>query len=1388
MVFFMGDSFIHVAAENIDESTIEDILRECGLFEYQAMILGRIKEFLRYAIESGARGISEFAFIVGSWGQTKSFVGRAVEKAILQEGEFSGVNYTIIHTKNMLFEVSKKFKDTGNIVLAFTEYFRELIDRNGEPLIVFIDDLESLLSYRRLIIDMNVDFAVGFAEFLRCMINRTEKICVDIRGKVHFLLATTPPIYQRFHDILQEYLFSGWLERREVLSFRLRPILRIEFFERIEWLSKRILKKNPDAIFGDRRLLEHIYTLTMGNPGAIMQQFIRYSRDTKNRSVKEIWAKLRAETILSPEQKAVPLFSDIALPVEDSLLFLIISTSAIYEDEPQFDYILSLMDKLEREYSIRLARGEAFIFTSLKELNAAINELISYIAPTDDPDTTYSFRIALCFLTHWHPDGYAFVLPERIDDLLFFLQQLNLERFRDKFVEGFLRYARGILKKKSRRVIRAVYISPSSYPMLYPAFRVAVIPFVISEDSSDVFNNVMEISTRDPARFSELIGKAFVDVIRSCFGVEVKAHELYIFVPRERTGIRVGYRIPTEVHVVVGDPKIVVSNINKNYSELKMYVILAPDNVTVPRRKWNFLVLELTLRDLVFLAAKSYIENNPRYKDSLIAEKWEEFVTSLINRYHIKERIENWIERGIEAGVILPPEPKHSHMLETRKTKGDVIFFSRYKLLLTGGNNFTLEQLLDLLFKIYSSRPFGRDTWCDAKIPTVLPEDIEPTSLQGRINREKFFEEAKSTIMPALNIAVANRMATISGDGKISLELHPAEKRILRILRDYSGRISRDNLRNLFIFLMRGNRSETRLLDNLIDILSYRGLIRMSQRKVITLIKDPLSRELEMEEMYNRFREAVRNLTEMLDKLGIPPELRSIENGLLHVLVAKKKGWKLILLRQIVDAVEALRARYMDCRAPSVLVILKDFFDLAFKMLSFIRGALETIMGIVRNTDTTLRELNNIRGKIREELRNTLNCEVDIPGSIVETLEDEIRRLSLRIHEYPRVVTVRRLISEARSTIGQKYSETSEVWNIFMFNKGCGSFAKFNMALYLVNREYEEFRRRSGEYLRNLQQILSLLEDIKLRLRRVPDENTILDYKKRIRNIFTDASSLSGILDGLKSVLRGLDNELRRVAEISELRREKVHIEKTLREIFDTANSIERTLEKYREVLSGVSNLLSIDMSYLVRIESDLRVIKEGLGRVSERLTSAPLSRNLIEDVKEEIIEAMDKINSLKTKLLYFRRSIGEIIKNGYIDPLNRQIEIFRGQIGDIEILNDIAILLTDMKRIDEKIEDIKIDEIPDIIRKLKDLRMRWQGIKRRCMEYLSRMRQISQTHISTLELLLSEFADRELQLGDLIEELINRLRISQEDALKIIFDLERKGFIRITLRVRKYP
>lgn len=1385
----MGDTFIHIAAENIDEEAIEQILREFGLFEYQMLVLERIRDFLRYALRSGEKGISEFAFIVGSWGLTKSFIGRVLERIIPQEEEFSKLKYVRLHTKNMLFEVSRIFEDVGNLVSAFTLYFRNLVDLYGWPLIVFIDDLESVLSYRRLVREMNVDYAVGFAEFLRCMINKSERTCIDVRGKVHFILAATPPVYQRFHDVLQEYLFSGWIERREILSFRLRPILRTEFFRLMDWLSRKYLGGDPNGIFGDKRLLEHIYTLTMGNPGAIIQQFLRYYGGKNPRSLKEIWAKLRAETILSSEQKAVPLFSDTPMLLEDSLLFLVISTSAIYEDEPWYEDLKLLKEKLEKEYLIKLSWGEAYIFEDLRALSEIIDELARYVVPADNPDVIYSFKIALCFFMHWHPKGYSFILPDSVDDMAFFFQRLDMERLQDILLKGVMKHAKEILRKKAKSTMRAVYLSPSSYPRIYPAYSVAVIPFVMSGESSEVFNNVMEISTRDPTRFSELVANAFIDVIRrGTLGVETKAHEIYIFVPRERSSMRIGYRIPVEIHVVVGDPKLIIDKIEENYNELKMYIILAPDRASVPRKKWNMLVFEMTLRDLVYLAAKSYVENNPKYRESLITEKWEEFALSILSRYHVVERIESWIDRGIDAGVILPPEPKHSRMLETRRTKGDVVFFSRYRLLLVGGNNFTLDELLDILFKIYSSRPFGRDTWCDVKIPAVLPEDIEPTTIFGSIDKQKFFEEAKSTITPALNIAVANHMATISGDGRITLELHPAEKRILRILRKYSGRIHRDDLKSLFIFLTRGNRSETRLLDNLVDLLSYRGLIKTGSRKTITLIQDPLSREQEAEGLYLEFKEHVKNLIDLLSRLSIAPELRSIENGLLHILVAKKKGWKLIMLKDIVDAIESLRKRYLRCRASSILVIFKDYLGLASRMLSYIRGAVESMISIVNETGNILRSLNNIRQQIRGELSRILGSDFDLPDSIVESWEDRIRRLSLRINEFPKVMTARRILSDARSLLGQRYSEAREIWDEFMFNKGCGSDTKFNLALLIINREFETLVGMSKEYTGKLSQILSLLKAINVKLQQIPDSEMVTSYKKHIEGAIKNAGSLSGVIDILKSTLRRLENEVRRIEEISELQREKHQIKRTLEEILGEAEDAERRIKEYLKIIGSLGDVLGMYIGVLNNVGSVVRGIKESLTTISTRLSTMPLSRNTIEGIKEDLIQIMSQINSVKTKLDSICRSVGEEIRRAYLGSLINQIEVFRGQIGDIGILNDIVTLITDIKHLEEELQRVDMERIPQIIKQIESLKERWIKIREECVDYLSKTKQITSKHVMVLEFLLAKLSNKEVTLREAVDLISKEFAVDKKEALQMIYELEMRGMLKVFLRIQKFP
>ncbi|MEM2222927.1 MAG: hypothetical protein QW143_05900 [Candidatus Korarchaeota archaeon] len=923
-------------------------------------------------------------------------------------------------------------------------------------------------------------------------------------------------------------------------------------------------------------------------------------------------------------------------------------------------------------------------------------------------------------------------------------------------------------------------INQSGRTTIFLSEETKVIPFIVVDVLQQIYDSIFEILAHDPSRFSELIADAFIGLLKRLFGIETKANEHYILIPEiGMQDLRAYYRVPLEVLAVIGDPKSIIDRLMREYTDLKMYIVLAPSNVVISRSEWNFIIIRLAQGDLYSLAAKGYIDANPRYREYLIANEWNKFADSFVQNYNIKERVENWLLDGIKHGVVLQPHLKSSHILETRKIRGDAVFFNRYKLLLSCGNNFTREQLLDLLLKMYKSSPFGVNVWCGTTLLTAPLEDLETVTAQ---NTESIYKMIDSAILLTLRIAEVNMMASEYKDNRISLELHPAERRILRILDRSSGKVERDQLKRFFIFLSRDGRSETKILDNLIDMLVYRGLIEVHSKKILKLIKNPLSKELETERLYETFKDSVQDLLEVLGKLGALQGFRDTRNALLHILVTKEKEWKLIQLRDVIDTVEALRKRYMDCRAPSTLITLENFLRLAFRILEFIKGAVIDMNAVIARTDDMLNRINRMRNEIRSKLRAIIGAEIDLPNDVVELVESNIRKLSLRIHEYPRAITKGKLMSIINLKLEQKSAEASRIWEIFRFDSGCNSSSKFNIVLHVLLEMHKEFEKESQEYVNKLQEIIDLLSDIETKSKQVPSETC----GELIRRALS-AQSLGSIISNLRNVSKQLDEDIKRYKEILRLKEEGERIRRRIEDTLGQIIEIKRELEYYRTALADL-NIPRFDTTKkLKKAMSEVSSVESLLNDLLNRVSKSQVSKNSIEDAKDGLAQAFNQIHLLKAEIFSLDQAIRREMKSNYIDPLLRQIEVFRNQIKDIQILSQILAIAEDIKCLEQQLDKAEAKSLQGIVLKINEINGSWAEVRRRCIEYLFKVKGMSQKHIAALELLLSEFLGKDFTLKELLKELMSKLGISEKEVLEILLALEDSGIVNIFMRVERH-
>ncbi|MCR8487721.1 MAG: hypothetical protein NDP22_04880, partial [Crenarchaeota archaeon] len=310
---------------------------------------------------------------------------------------------------------------------------------------------------------------------------------------------------------------------------------------------------------------------------------------------------------------------------------------------------------------------------------------------------------------------------------------------------------------------------------------------------------------------------------------------------------------------------------------------------------------------------------------------------------------------------------------------------------------------------------------------------------------------------------------------------------------------------------------------------------------------------------------------------------------------------------------------------------------------------------------------------------------------------------------------------------------------------------------------------------------IDILSDIETKSKQVPSETC----GELIRRALS-AQSLSSIISNLRNVSKQLDEDIERYKEILRLQEEKERIRRRIEDTLGRIIGIKRELEYYRIALADL-NIPRFDTKRLERTMSEVSSVESLLNDLLNRVSKSQVSKNLIENAKDGLAQAFNQIHLLKAEIFSLDQAIRREMKSNYIDPLLRQIEVFRNQIKDTQILSQILAIAEDIKCLEQQLDKAEAKSLQGIVLKINEINVSWAEVRRRCIEYLFKVKGISQKHIAALELLLSEFLGKDFTLRELLKELMSKLGISEKEVLEILLALEDSGIVNIFMRVERH-
>jgi hypothetical protein len=1302
---------------------------------------------------------------------------------------------------------------------------RSLFEKTYESsrIFLFIDEFED-------IIDESVDIRSFIRAGLVDLINGHPRCLYQdpFAGRLHLLIAATPPAYERLRSEI--FTDTQRLFGQRALSVELEKLNRKDAYSYILGILKYCWRGNLRKIpFTKSGMFNAIYLATLGNP----------------RSIINVVELLLAHSRVKAPSERVKLITP-----EDFISSLSNQKIEIYGGE------VTILDN--NALSILYSQLEQKCRVSEIDVNACIrllHLLLSNLSPISTLEIgkeigisqkdlpTYLTIINQCFIDLWGINApiirfkrvtekadeiYSKLrkpnapenLPKILSTLEFYeidesnlslrpvifipFQPLGEIRFMDKnlfqnYIDFFtssypeLRSEEEIINTVDRYIFDEVeksdedyiMLSPTAINIFYPSPSIFSLDFIqdikrrfeignqlirslthYEKEFYDGIINLLQVGgkkvsverriERHNSRYIEVINLSYKEVAQS---YNVRAHILSLLKTSEEDFHR-------KINNVLDDmrtaciPLLIIFSWNPLSNEARGIL----EGLLIEREKsekiFYYLEFPLTFIQCQQVCA-NIIARNHNY--AIKEDKWKARASRILDEIKFEENLIQFIMNGLNEGYTIG-------QLGLVKLKPTEIPEILRTLIITDGSiseRYKQIQELGRKFRIYGA---------DFPICTL---DIE----------------SESDFRMHIDELVNNRLVE-KKDDTLQFELTPVERRILSILREYRGRLGKDELEKLFI-LVTPSQGRGISLDIYLEILKERRRIKRSKKgEELFIYEEKLDRTLdylkrEIDNYTKRYTEfefgyltsiKKRNINAIIVRECVSFVRSLIQNleqnySVNHEIKMKNQILSELLLNQlksIIDLVDEFYKGYLQRTNKE-----RDVINARIKSLIMLEESINNLFFANKNLVIRIKEKEEVQAKMQaiKELETRAYDEHGIRNLALKFKEQitNFPGLFRNFRECPVFdVKMIQIISEYED-LGRKLNNIQTQEKVIQ-----GLIDEYKRLLDLINKKQESL------VVNNENRISSIIQNWIKRTIGGTSEDILLEREERVKEERVGLELLREFLEKSVENLKRRDQKLETLLNILRTINEKEKIFQTL--LFELRERNERMVTYFHE-----TNVCEILKKIEEIVNNVLREYNQMELKLRSEVMHTGLSDEILNEHQKKLSSFLDKMISLIDKELKFQESIfNEAMKeirdlhhilDRLLHTLLKKIE----NASQLDNLRRFLILQEDQIRqiadsIPSNMDDLCKGVIESFRRLYLETQHRLSLLREDLKNFAIRNALLEDDEIIILEILY-RMNRKEFEFNEVIEFIRESIKsISEEKLRTLLFNLSRKGFL--TLRI----
>ncbi len=1412
--------YLDVAAENIPKEVLDRIMSK-RLLPSREVIRRRIAEW--FELISKTEGVSKILVIRGEWGYGKTAL-RSIVEGLAKEHSYG---FLYIRTEDLLRKASEV--STNIPTIAFEEVIISELERLGiSKAVIFLDELEGMKGLEESNLRVGgEDIVQAFISFLRDILSREGKYGTKLRSRVHLVIAATPHALHDLQVRLRSLGYHGWLIRREDI-IDLKPLSKLEVITLVSEILKDIYGIEINDVFTDVRLVESLYMISQGNIGTLISLLNSVLLRIKGKC-KELRENKVSDVRISPidlieiysskrisvgEKPDVNILSDSVKNTLGNILrmsnkylidrvtFLVASTSILRGGEiKDTDELIRLI-----KFNTGLDTVKVDIYylseSELREFITNFIELIKRLIPFEGIEEE-PLRASLENLIHLVNKGlYAIAIPRVSEELRYALSYHGaLHGLR--IDERVIKELNNLLSGREHDV--GIMLSYSSLYRVYPICATGVIPFLSDpSEANTVIKNALELYG-DAQRFNEvsaLVKNALMSILIDEGIIAVDE--------RYRPRLKIDGKltpIPVDVYCVMTPlSQLILGKCRED--DKRLCLIFHPRGMELKYLadlSWNTKLIQLNDVDLILLISLT-LSRKHRYR--VDKEGLRKFRTYIIDNYRINELIREWYAQAIELGIIVPSELRGAINFEGHKENPIIKFLNHYTLLLLGGDKFLKEDLYEIIYYLYRTSVFKKQKqWHGINIPSFFSVDLEPENPEV-LSRDKVISRIESHIIKAINSALESSLLTMEG-GYYKVVRHPVERRVLNVLRSGAMEIN-DLIKSKFIVL--DNRAYHILRDFFIELLRRKGDVKLKRSKGKVIIS--LSSDEDLKDVLHKRYEEYSKIIESLKRNS--HSLNIIEDPKLHILITKKKGWKLITLSIIHDNIGKLMEIVENKPYKSLISMSIEYLEYCTELLN--KVLIPNYFKIIELHESIHQKLKDIESHKNRLVDALESLSKSFANEFLNIMKDIIKDLRERyVDEADRLfnITLDDLIEEIRYLWRRNNDEL-----IKTFYYEHEDVNQHNYVLVKLRQLENSLRNEAQIILHTLDSIDNNLHDIKAELQGLNRIRELALVRIRNRLDSAEVSNLNDVnneISGIKKYVSEFRRKYKKTTELlnklSRLKSTIIDKQKRLERLKERVKKLEKDLINIRKLVTSVGNKFKYEFEPIIssidKLMSGASNEIENLGRLigeyderykellerTEGITSSleALSYN-VEGAEKEIKYLENELNRLSNKVK--RECEGGIskitnsVERAFANALNnviKSVETLESMCDKLSInyysmgmlrkrLNELRVIYDYVSS-----EELNSEELLKIIRDrviptLKGLDPITDEIKELIIS------RVGEDTLRVYEVVMDvlKTGRGSVSLRELIRLVSDELNMSDDKVLKILLELNERGVINI--------